>query len=161
MPRISTTKRDRRKAVFAVNCAEKLSNQWYYQITRYFDRLNLSPLHIRAKPSANQLAYRNLSSLDKKLKEAPLMPWSTGFQLTLGQFVTAAPGMDTSLAPATTAGARTLALGSLNGGRHGLAGNSGEQRNGRDRFDGRIVGSGEKCWVNNDPRITNELHKLR
>ena len=68
--------------------------------------------------------------------------------------------METPLPPPRTAGTRTLALGSLDGGRHDLAGNSGEQRNGRDRFDGRIVRAGEKCWVNHDPRITNELHKL-
>jgi hypothetical protein len=42
------------------------------------------------------------------------------------------------------AGTITLALGSLNGGRHNLAGNSGEQGNGRGRFNGQIVGTGEQ-----------------
>jgi hypothetical protein len=111
LPRISTTKQDRRKAVFAVNCAEKLSNQWYYQITRYFDRLNLSPLHIRAKPSANQLAYRNLSSLDKKLKEAPLMPWLTGLPINSGAVRHRSPGHGYVSGPGDNGGSQNVGAG--------------------------------------------------
>jgi hypothetical protein len=69
------------------------------------------------------------------------MRWPTGLPVISGAAFHRSPDHVT---PATMAGTITLALGSLNGGRHNLAGNSGEQGNGRGRFNGQIVGTGEQ-----------------